>query len=123
MYVAAVEGETEKTLDLPGLYRLVALANPGDGHPMSLDSRALVAQLTRPKEQSVIPRSTLDALHVLVWGAATGEVKTYRFAGGPAIAVAVRPGSEYKPPKREVGAVRQARPAASGGYRVRRFGD
>jgi hypothetical protein len=121
MYIAAIEGESEKTLDLPGVYRLVALANPLDGHPLSLDSRTLVAQLTRPKDESVLPRSTLDALHVLVWGAARGEVKTFRFPNGPAIAVTVRPGSEYKPPKKEFGAVK--RPSANAGdYRTRRFG-
>ena len=120
MYIAAVEGEPERTLDLAGVYRMVALANPADGHPLSLDTRSLVAQLTRPKDESVLPRSTLDALHVLVWGAATGEVKTYRFPNGPALAVTVRPGSEYKPPPKEFGVVKQAR--APVGYRVRRYG-
>ena len=123
MYIAALEGESERTLDLPGVYRLVAVANPLDGHPLSLDSRTLVAQLTRPKDESFLPRSTLDALHVLVWGAATGEVKTYRFPHGPAIAVTVRPGSEYKPPKKELGTVKAPSPSAGDGrYRERRFG-
>ena len=121
MYIAVVEGESEKTLDLAGVYRVVALANPADGHPLSIDSRTLVAQLTRPKDESILPRSTLDALHVLVWGAATGEVKTYRFPNGPAIAVTVRPGSEYKPPKKEFGRVKPSRPAGDGRYRERRF--
>jgi len=120
MYIAVVEGESERTLDLSGVYRMVALANPADGHPLSIDTKSLVRQLTMPKDESVLPRSTLDALHVLVWGAATGEVKTYRFPNGPAIAVSVRAGSEYQPPKRENGAVKQARP--SDGYRVRRYG-
>jgi hypothetical protein len=122
MYIVAVEGEPEKTLDLPGVYRVVALANPADGHPLTLDTRSLVAQLTRPKDESVLPRSTLDAMHVLVWGAATGQVKTYRFPGGPAIAATVRPGSEYKQPKREYGAVKQVRPVNDGSYRVRKYG-
>ena len=122
MYIAVVEGQSEKTLDLAGVYRMVALANPADGHPLSLDTRTLVAQLTRPKDESILPRSTLDALHVLVWGAATGEVKTYRFPDGPAIAVTVRPGSEYKQPKKEFGAVKVARTAGDGSYRVRRYG-
>jgi len=122
VYIAVVEGQSEKTLDLAGVYRMVALANPADGHPLSLDTRTLVAQLTRPKDESILPRSTLDALHVLVWGAATGEVKTYRFPDGPAIAVTVRPGSEYKQPKKEFGAVKVARTAGDGSYRVRRYG-
>ena len=122
MYVAVVEGESERTLDLCGVYRMVALANPVDGHPLSLDTRALVGQLTRPKDQSVLPRSTLDALHVLVWGAATGDAKTYRFPNGPAIAVTVRPGSEYKQPKKEWGKVKDANPTGDRRYRERRFG-
>lgn len=121
MYVVALEGEREKTLDLAGVYRLVARANPADGHPLTLDTRAVTAQLTRPKDQSVLPRSTLDALHTLVWGAATGDVKTYRFPNGPAIALTVRPGSEYKPPPKDYGAVKKALPA-SGAYRVRKYG-
>ena len=124
MYVAAVEGEPERTLDLAGVYRMVALANPADGHPLSLDTRTLVRQLTVPKDESVLPRSTLDALHVLVWGAATGEVKTYRFPSGPALAVTVRPGSEYKhkQPKKDFGAVKPAEPTGTGRYRERRYG-
>ncbi len=120
MYIATVDGEPEKTLDLAGVYRLVALANPADGRPLSLDTRTLVAQLTRPKDESILPRSTLDALHVLVWGAATGDVKTYRFADGTTVAVAVRPGSEYKPPRKEFGTAKLAQPPK--GYRVRRYG-
>ena len=57
MYIATLEGETEKTLDLPGVYRLVAMANPADGHPMTLDSRAIVAQLTRPRGESSCRRA------------------------------------------------------------------
>ena len=122
MYLAVVEGESERTLDLAGVYRMVALANPADGRPLSIDTKSLVRQLTIPKDESVLPRSTLDALHVLVWGAATGEVKTYRFPSGPALAVTVRPGSEYKQPKKEFGAVKPAEPAGDGRYRERRYG-
>ena len=59
---------------------------------------------------------------MLVWGAVTGEVKTFRFAGGPAIAVAVRPGSEYKPPRKTLASARAPRLPAPGDYRVRRYG-
>ena len=121
MYIAVVEGESERTLDLSGVYRMVALANPADGYPLSLDTKSLVAQLTMPKDQSVLPRSTLDALHVLVWGAATGEVQTYRFPSGPALAVTVRP-AQYKQPKKEWGAVKPAEPTGDGRYRERRYG-
>jgi hypothetical protein len=121
MYVVATEGRKEQILDLAGVYRVVALANPLDGYPMALDARTVVAQMTLAKSDSVLPDSTRDALHALVWGAVSGEVTTYRFSDGPVIALTVRPGTEYEPPKKEYGEVKA--PKGSGGaYRERRYG-
>jgi hypothetical protein len=121
MYIVAVEGEKEKVLDLAGVYRLVAMVNPMDGRPMSLDTRSIVAQLTAPKDECVLPTSTRDALHSLVWGAVAGEVTTYRFVDGPAIALTVQPGTEYKQPPKEYGEVKAPK-SSTGHYRERRYG-
>jgi hypothetical protein len=121
MYIVAVEGqERQQILDLPGVYKVVALHNPMDGRPLTLDSKALAAQMTARKEDCVLPESTRDALHALVWGAVDGEVATYRFIDGPALAVTVQPGSEYKRPPKEYGEVKA--PSSNGHYRERRFG-
>lgn len=122
MYIVAVEGQKEQVLDLAGVYRVVALNNPADGYPMSLDTRSVTNQLTLSKDDCVLPRSTRDALHALVWGAVAGTVTSYRFApDGPAIALTVRAGEEYKQPKREYGEVK-APPSSRGVYRERRYG-
>jgi hypothetical protein len=122
VYILAVEGqERQQILDLPGLYKVVAMHNPMDGRPLSLDSKAIASQMTVRKQDCVLPQSTRDALHALIWNAVEGEVATYRFMDGPAIAVTVMPGSEYKPPPKQRGKV-QAPPAKDGRYRVRRFG-
>jgi hypothetical protein len=119
VYVVAVEGEKEQVLDLAGVYRLVALVNPMDGRPMAIDSKTVVTQMTVPKDDCVMPKSTRDALHALVWGAVSGEVTTYRFLDGPAMALTVQPGDEYKPPPKEYGEVKAP---SDGRYRERRFG-
>ena len=120
MYIVAVQGQKEQVLDLAGVYRVVALANPLDGYPMALDTRSVVAQMTASKDDSVLPKSTRDALHSLVWGAVAGEVTTYRFPDGPALALTVRAGEEYKQPKKEYGEVKP--PPSAGAYRERRYG-
>lgn len=120
MYIVAVEGQKEQVLDLAGVYRMVALANPQDGYPMALDSKTVVAQMTLPKDDSVLPASTRDAMHALVWGAVSGEVTTYRFPDGPAVVCGVREGSEYKRPKKEFGEVKA--PVRARAYRERRYG-
>ena len=119
VYVVAVEGEKEQVLDLAGVYRLVALVNPMDGRPMAIDSKTVVTQMTVPKDDCVMPKSTRDALHALVWGAVSGEVTTYRFLDGPAMALTVQPGDEYQRPKKEYGEVKAPQ---DGRYRERRFG-
>jgi hypothetical protein len=121
VYVVAVEGEKEQVLDLAGVYRLVALVNPMDGRPMALDAKTVVTQMTLPKDDCVLPNSTRDALHSLVWGAVSGEVTTYRFHDGPAMALTVQPGDEYKRPPKEYGEVK-APVARDGRYRERRYG-
>jgi hypothetical protein len=121
VYVVAVEGEKEQVLDLPGVYRLVALMNPMDGRPMALDAKSVVSQMTLPKDECVMPTSTRDALHALVWGAVSGEVATYRFMDGPAMAATVLPGSEYKRPPKEYGEVK-APVSGDGRFRERRYG-
>jgi hypothetical protein len=121
MYIVAVEGEKEQILDLSGVYRLVALSNPLDGRPLALDAKSVVGQMTAHKDDCVLPRSTRDALHALVWGAVSGEVTTYRFQDGPALALTVRPGTEYKRPPKEYGEVK-APPSSDGRYRARRYG-
>ena len=121
VYVVAVEGEKEQVLDLAGVYRKVAIVNPMDGRPMALDSKSVVAQMTLPKDDCVLPHSTRDALHALVWGAVSGEVATYRFVDGPAMAITVMPGSEYKRPPKEYGEVK-APAQRDGRYRERRYG-
>ena len=121
MYIVAVEGEKEQVLDLAGVYRLVALVNPMDGRPMALDAKTVVTQMTLPKDDCVLPKSTRDALHALVWGAVSGEVTTYRFHDGPAMALTVQPGDEYKRPPKEYGEVKAPTPR-DGRYRERRYG-
>jgi hypothetical protein len=121
MYVVAVEGEKEQILDLSGVYRVVAMANPADGRPLALDTRAIVNQMTVAKDDCVLPMSTRDAMHALVWGAVKGEVSTHRFVDGPAIALTVRPGEEYKPPPPVYGQVK-APEGGDGSYRKRRYG-
>jgi hypothetical protein len=122
VYVVAVEGqERQQILDLPGVYKVVAMHNPMDGRPLSLDSKAIAVQMTVRKEDCVLPHSTREALHALVWAAVDGEVATYRFMDGPAIAVTVQPGSEYKRPAKEYGEIKSA-PRHDGRYRERRFG-
>jgi hypothetical protein len=121
VYIVAVEGEGEQVLDLAGVYKLVALVNPMDGRPMTLDTKSVVHQMTLPKDDCVLPRSTRDALHALVWGAVAGEVTTYRFPDGPAMALTVRPGTEYKRPPKVYGEVK-APDRSDGRYRERRYG-
>jgi hypothetical protein len=121
MYVVAVEGQKEQVLDLAGVYRVVALANPLDGYPMSLDTRTVVAQMTLRRDDCMLPDTTRDALHSLIWGAVSGQVTTFRFPDGPAIALTVREGTEYKQPKKEYGEVK-APPRSTGAYRERRYG-
>jgi hypothetical protein len=118
MYVVAVEGEPEKTLDLSGVYRVVALINPLDGHPMSLDAQAVVAQMTCPKDQCLIAPTTRDAMHALVWGAAAGAVTRHTFAAGPAIALTALSGTEYEHPAKQYGEIRA--PAGPAAARLRR---
>jgi hypothetical protein len=115
MYVVAVEGEQEQIVDLAGLYRLVARVNPLDDVPMALDATAVTKQMTCPKEECLLPVSTREALHSLVWGAAAGNVTTHRFVQGPVLALRVLPGTEYKQPPKQYGQVRQkpSAPAAS----------
>jgi hypothetical protein len=120
VYVVAVEGEKEQVLDLAGVYRLVALTNPMDGRPMAIDAKTVVTQMTLPKADCVMPTSTRDALHALVWGAVSGEVTTYRFIDGPAMALTVQPGDEYKQPPKEYGQVK-APDKGDGRYRERRY--
>jgi hypothetical protein len=57
-----------------------------------------------------------------VWGAASGEVTTYRFPDGPALALTVRAGTEYNRPKKEYGEVKAPPTALRGAYRERRYG-
>jgi hypothetical protein len=122
VYVVAVEGqERQQILDLPGVYKVVAMHNPMDGRPLTLDSKAIAAQMTVRKEDCVLPQSTRDALHALIWNAVDGEVATYRFMDGPAIAVTVQPGSEYRRPPKQYGEVK-APSSPDGRYRERRFG-
>jgi hypothetical protein len=120
MYIIQVEGQKEQVADLAGVYRIVALANPLDGYPMALDVRSVVTQMTASKDECVLPESTRDALHALVWAAASGEVTTYRFPDGPAMALTVRAGDEYKP-KKEYGEVKRPQ-SGHGAYRERRYG-
>jgi hypothetical protein len=106
MYVVTVEGEREQVVDLSGLYRLLARCNPLDDVPMMLDAAAVTKQMTCPKDECLLPVTTREALHGLVWGAAAGKVTTHRFVEGPAIAVRVQPGTEYKQPAKEYGQVK-----------------
>jgi hypothetical protein len=124
MYIVAVEGqERQQILDLPGVYKVVAMHNPMDGRPMTLDSKSIAAQMTVRKEDCVLPDSTREALQALVFGAVDGEVATYRFMDGPAIGVTVQPADEYKPPPKEYGEVKKTPAVSDGRYRVRRFGE
>jgi hypothetical protein len=121
MYVVAIEGQPEQTLDLSGVYRAVAMANPLDSDPMTLDAATVVAQMTCPKDDCLMAPTTRDAMHALVWGAAAGAVTSHRCVDGPAIALTVLAGSEYKPPPPEYGEVKPPERSA-GAQRERRYG-
>jgi hypothetical protein len=100
MYLISVNGGPESPADLSGVYRCVALHNPADT-PMKLSADAVARQLTCPVDESLIERSTREALHRLIWHAATGERREYRFPSGDVVAVTCVPGTEYKE-RREV---------------------
>jgi hypothetical protein len=110
MYLIEVDGRREGNLhDLAGVYRVVARMNPVDGTPLALDPRAVVKQMTCDLYDCLIPTTTRDALHKLVWGAASGKVTEHRFiTNGPLLRVTVQPGTEYKQMQREYGPVKPA---------------
>ena len=95
--------------DLAGVYRIVARLNPVDGTPLPLDPRAVVKEMTGSVYDCLIPTTTRDTLHKLVWGAAAGKVTQHRFiASGPLISVTVEPGTEYRQMQKEYGPVKPA---------------
>jgi hypothetical protein len=110
MYVVELEGKREGNVhDLAGVYRIVARMNPVDGAPLALDPRAVVKQMTCGLYDCLIPTTTRDALHKLVWGAAAGKVMHHRFiANGPLLSVTVEPGTEYRQMQKEYGPVNPA---------------
>ncbi len=113
MYLVVLDGGNEQVMDLGGLYRLIARSNPLDNSPMNLDGKAVTMQMTCAKDDCLLPISTREALHALVWGAAAGAVTAYRFENGQTIAVRVRPGTEYKQPPKEYGEIKAAGGAAT----------
>ena len=81
------DGEREQILDLAGVYKLVTRMNPLDNTPMTLDAKAVTMQMTCRRADCLIPNSTREALHALVWGASQGKVTTHRFADGSVLAL------------------------------------
>jgi hypothetical protein len=125
MYVVEVAGKREGNVhDLAGVYRIVARMNPVDGTPLALDPRAVVKQMTCDLYDCLIPTTTRDALHKLVWGAASGKVMMHRFlANGPLISITVEPGTEYRQMQKEYGPVKPAAapPTPARSHAARRY--
>jgi hypothetical protein len=124
MYVVVVNGRREgNTHDLAGVYRILARLNPVDGAPLALDPRAVTRQMTCSHYDCLIPISTRDALHKLVWGAAVGRVTDHRFgSAGPLVQVTVEPGTEYQQMQKEYGECKPpSASTATGSAQPRRY--